>query len=73
MGAFKESGEIEYACSLGAQMQGEPDDPSGPVKFHIVKNRHRKQKGYIVTLRRCPDLSWWYREEAVHHFTEADF
>ncbi len=70
MGAFKESGEIEYACSVGAQLEGDPDDREGPVKFWIVKNRHRKKKGYIATIRRCPDKGWWFIEGETCHLTE---
>ncbi len=60
MGAFKESGEIEYAADFGAQMFSVPD-MEGTVEFHIVKNRHRLAKGHLFDLERT-DQAWWFRE-----------
>ncbi len=44
---FKETSEIEYSADMGAQIL-EIDE--GVIEFHIVKNRHRKNKGFITTL-----------------------
>jgi len=59
---FKESGELEYACSLGAMMSGSETNPDAPVKFHIVKNRHRKARGHVCSLVRDPVKEWWFTE-----------
>jgi hypothetical protein len=64
--AFKESGEIEYAASFAAQLiSSEDGDPrDAPVEFHIVKNRHRPDKGHIATLWRDDKKSFWFTEHA---------
>ncbi len=59
---FKESGELEYACSLGAMMSGSEVNPDAPIKFHIVKNRHRKARGHVCSLVRHPTKAWWFTE-----------
>lgn len=49
IGAFKETGEIEYSADLGLQIvQGHRDT----VELHIVKNRHRPYKGFVTGLTR---------------------
>lgn len=57
IGAFKETGEIEYSVDLGLQLLPGSGDC---VEAHIVKNRHRPNKGYIATLERTN--GWRYRE-----------
>lgn len=48
VGAYKESGEIEYAADLGLQLLPEV---SGVV-VHVVKNRHGAWRGAVGRLRR---------------------
>jgi hypothetical protein len=52
LGDFKETGEIEYAASLGAHLSGDPLEEDEPVTFTIVKNRHRNRKGQVTELAR---------------------
>jgi hypothetical protein len=58
VGAFKETGEIEYTSDFALQLL-ESDRPS-VVEVHVVKNRHREPKGHKVDLRRV--RSWWFVE-----------
>lgn len=58
IGAYKETGEIEYAADLGLQLLSDTDD--GPVRAFIVKNRHHPKKGYVCSLQRV--RSWWWEE-----------
>ena len=63
IGAFKETGEIEYAADLGMQLL--PVPPSGEiVETVIVKNRHRPYKGFAVNLKRDPQRVWIFKELA---------
>lgn len=61
VGAFKETGEIEYSADLGIQLVEAGDESS--VEVHIVKNRHHAHRGLAVVLHRVKD--WWFREGAV--------
>lgn len=49
VGAYKESGEIEYAADLGLQLL---PDAGGRVAVHVVKNRHGAWRGVVGRLRR---------------------
>ena len=61
IGAFKETGEIEYSADFGLQML--PVPPSGDIaEAHIVKNRHRPYKGFAVNLKRDEKRVWLWRE-----------
>jgi len=61
IGAFKETGEIEYAADLGMQLL--PVPPAGEiVEAVIVKNRHRPYKGFAVNMKRDPQREWIFRE-----------
>ncbi len=60
--AFKETGEIEYACSFGCVLVGDPEEEDEPVEFHIVKNRHSKRKGHITDLERDEKKTFWFNE-----------
>jgi len=62
MSAFKETGAIEYTCSLGVILDGEPDEEEEPIEFHIVKNRHNKRKGVITELKRDLKKIFWFDE-----------
>lgn len=65
LSGFKESGEIEYAADIGIQLfqseQGEHD-----VEVHVVKNRHRPNRGHLVTLERVN--GWWFKERARGYY-----
>jgi len=61
--SFKETGEIEYACSFGCILTGDPEEEDEPVEFHIVKNRHSKRKGHILDLERDERKVFWFVEE----------
>ncbi len=63
LGAFKETGAIEYACSYGAILNGDEEDEDEPIKFTIVKNRHNKKKGYLTDLDRDSEKVHWFNEE----------
>lgn len=62
MGAFKESGELEYAATIGAQLSRDPEDPEAPIEFHIVKNRHGPRHGLITLLDRDKKKIFWFNE-----------
>lgn len=57
---FKETGEIEYSADMGMQLL---ETDSGRVEVHIVKNRHKKERGYLCDLTRQND--WWFQEQAA--------
>lgn len=59
MGGYKESGEIEYAADFAAQL-GAVEGFHDRVQVHVVKNRHRPQKGVVTELERV--RGWWFRE-----------
>ena len=60
--SFKETGEIEYACSFGCILTGDPEEEDEPVEFTIVKNRHSKKKGHILDLERDEKKVFWFNE-----------
>ena len=60
--AFKETGEIEYACSFGCILNGDPEEEDEPIEFHIVKNRHSKKKGHLLDLERDDKKVFWFNE-----------
>jgi len=63
IGAFKETGEIEYAADFGMQLL--PIPPSGEiVEAVIVKNRHRPYKGFVANMKRDPKRVWIWQEIA---------
>jgi hypothetical protein len=57
IGAFKESGEIEYAAETGVQLLRGAGDY---VEVHIVANRHRPYRGLACMLTRYN--GWAFRE-----------
>lgn len=70
IGAFKETGEIEYAADLGLQLL--PVPPNGEmVETCIVKNRHRPYKGFAVNMKRDPQRVWIWKEQTETVFTPA--
>jgi len=60
--SFKETGEIEYACSFGCILTGDPEEEDEPVTFTIVKNRHSKKKGHLLDLERDEKKTFWFNE-----------
>jgi len=62
MKSFKETGEIEYACSVGLVFKGDPEFPEDPIGLHLVKNRHGNKRGYITRLERRKDVIWAFKE-----------
>ena len=62
MSGFKGTGDIEYGATVGAHMLNYEDDPNGPVKFVIVKNRHGGKKGHVADLERDEAKTFWWRE-----------
>lgn len=67
IGAFKETGDIEYKADAGIQMIPAHGDD---VELHIVKNRHRKHKGLACYLTRKND--WWFKELSSNEPRELD-
>lgn len=59
MSAYKESGGIEYAGSMCAQLH---ETDGGMLEFHIVKNRHGPKKGHVATLVRNNQYPFWLEE-----------
>lgn len=57
IGAFKETGALEYAADMAMQLIPGQDNT---VECHVVKSRHRPQKGYITMLAR--HNNWRYKE-----------
>lgn len=70
LGGFKGTGDIEYGATMCAHILAYDDDPNGPIKFVIVKNRHGSKKGHIVDLERDSKRTFWWRE--IEPFTEED-
>lgn len=64
MSGFKESGEIEYACSFGATLLD--DEDTGLIGFHVVKNRHGTEKGLVTYLERDNTKQFWFNEVDPH-------
>jgi len=60
--SFKETGEIEYACSFGCILTGDPEEEDEPIEFTIVKNRHSKKKGHLLDLERDEKKTFWFNE-----------
>lgn len=58
IGAFKETGEIEYAAETAIQLLWGPDRKL--VEVHVVANRHRPHTGLVSLLQRYN--SWAFRE-----------
>ncbi len=58
IGAFKESGEVEYSADTALQLL--PGRDSGSVEVHVVKNRHRPTKGFTALLGRVNQ--WRFKE-----------
>lgn len=63
LGGFKGSGDIEYGGTMCAHLLGYEDDPNGPIKFVIVKNRHGSQKGHVCDLERDAGKTFWWNEQ----------
>jgi hypothetical protein len=57
--SYKESGGIEYAGSMCAQLH---ETEGGMLEFHCVKNRHGPKKGHIATLVRNDQYPFWMEE-----------
>lgn len=57
IGAFKETGEIEYSADVGMQLLPGTDNM---VEVYIVKNRHRPTRGFVTLLSRVS--SWRFKE-----------
>ena len=58
VGAFKETGEIEYAAETAIQLLWGPDRRL--VEVHVVANRHRPHVGLVSLLERYNN--WAFRE-----------
>ena len=59
IGAYKETGEIEYSADFGLQLL----ESSGGVEANIVKNRHRPFRGPVAILQR--KQAWRFKELAI--------
>jgi hypothetical protein len=57
IGAYKETGEIEYSADFGLQLL---DSGNAGVDAHVVKNRHRPFKGHVAILQR--QRAWYFKE-----------
>lgn len=57
IGAFKETGEIEYSADVGLQLI----EMSNLVELHVVKNRHRPFRGLVAPLQRRA-VKWLWKE-----------
>jgi len=62
MQAYKETGEIEYACSVGLMMRGDPELVNSEIDLYIVKNRHGTKRGRVCQISRDKDRVWAYKE-----------
>lgn len=63
---------IEFKAWFGVQLLQDRHD-SSCVQLHVVKNRHRKWKGYVLDLKRDKRTDWWFNEEnARGHEEEED-
>lgn len=66
IGAFKETGEIEYSADFGVQLIPLSDEI---VEATVVKNRHRPKRGVVATLQR---RGWRWEEMNQTKPTEVD-
>lgn len=57
IGAYKETGEIEYSADTGFHLLRHPDG----VELHVVANRHGPYVGRVSVLRRTHG-GWWFVE-----------
>jgi len=62
IGGFKESSEIEYTADFGAQLLADKSDDQ-ITQVHIVKNRHRPDKGHALNLVRR--YRWTFAERGA--------
>lgn len=62
LAGFKGSGALEYKAWFGVQFLGDPEDEEAPIEVHVVKNRHRRQRGHICNLVRDSERVFWFRE-----------
>ena len=62
IGAYKETGEIEYSADFALQLL---DGSGGQVEAHIVKNRHRPKRGLAVMLQR--KRAWLFNEVELNY------
>lgn len=62
IGAYKETGEIEYSADFALQLLAGSGEQ---VEAHIVKNRHRPKKGLAVMLQRR--RAWLFNEVNFHN------
>lgn len=60
IGAYKETGEIEYSADMGLQLI---EGGQNSVEAHIVKNRHRPFKGAVALLQRR--RAWVFSETGL--------
>lgn len=60
MGAYKESGEIEYSADFGVQLYNSAFG-EGVVEVHVVKNRHRPFKNMMLGEMERVN-AWWFKE-----------
>jgi hypothetical protein len=63
LGAWKSSGEIEYAAWFALHLSQDPIDKT--LTMHVSKNRHREQRGLIGRLYRDPEKVYLFREEGT--------
>ena len=63
IGAFKETGEIEYSCDVTLQML--PTDMG--VELHVTKNRHGSFRGLCVSLKRDRGFIWREVGSTAHY------
>jgi len=68
IGAFKETGEIEYSADVGVQLIESGGDL---VELHIVKNRHRPYRGLVAPLQRRK-VKWLWKELGTSEGQEID-
>jgi len=61
LSGYKGSGDIEYAGTMCVQLLEDPDD-NELVQFHIMKNRHGRDKGHITNLERDDKRVFWFEE-----------
>lgn len=67
IGAYKETGEIEYSADFGLQLLEGAQDT---VEAHVVKNRHRPFKGPVAMLQRR--RAWTFKEmETAQQMADA--
>ena len=60
--SYKETGSLEYTCSFGVILTGDPEAEDEPVDFFICKNRHSKTKGHLLELERDEKKVYWFIE-----------